>query len=111
MRPFHNIGRVTKSPNQKNIQALSAVALHRSCGFAKVLDVMKLCKQNCSTGVTVRRKHSIMHPVHGYTVRVLRLRGPDIGECMHENGRRQARGRGRHSSMNSRYKVLSQMMS
>ena len=47
MRRFHNSGRVTKSP----IQALSAAALHRRCGFAKALDAMKLHRQDSSRRV------------------------------------------------------------
>ena len=50
MRRLHNVGRVTKSPHQKSIQSLSAAALHRGSGFTKVLEAMKLYRDDCSKG-------------------------------------------------------------
>lgn len=97
VRRFHNIGRVTKSQHQKDIQALSAAALHRGCGFAKVLGAMKLYKQDCSAGVIQMDAKKAFDSAscawpHGYTVSVSRLRGPNIGESMRENGPRQTMG-------------------
>ena len=84
-----------ESPHQENIQALSAAALHRACGFAKVLDTMRLYRQDCTAGVIhmdAKKAFDSTSRAWMHTVSVLRLRGPDIGESMCENGRRQTMG-------------------
>ena len=50
MRRMGNLGRTRYTGLQKNVQAMASAALHRQCGFDRVLAALKEYRLDCSNG-------------------------------------------------------------
>ena len=62
MRRMGNLGRTRSTGLQKNVQAMASAALHRQCGFDRVLPGLKEYRLDCSNGtVHIAPKDAFLH--------------------------------------------------
>ena len=62
MRRMGNLGRTRSTGLQKNVQAMASAALHRQCGFDRVLAALREYRLDCSNGtVQMAPKDAFLH--------------------------------------------------